>query len=192
MNHSYRKVFGLLLLSSVAGCNVLSTHQSMNAVTDQEAQRVETFPIAPHLFSPDGEFSSVDIKELKPGQKVQVLARSQPEPQQQQWVDSDNIIAGVVEEVSNTGLVLNNVVQVTYAVTQDQSTMLSRVPYVSRLFKNMSMGATANHIPGTVSLSRNEVLATSVLTEEAYRALSNGRPPRIGVDFDVVEAIAPE
>ncbi len=174
-----------LILTATSGCSVLSS-QSLNAVATPETLELEPFPIAPHLFSPDGEFASVDVAELKPGQKVQLLAGTQSDSQEQ-WDVSDDIIAGVVHEISDTHLVLSNLVQVTYAVSQDNAMMLNRIPYVSRLFKNTAVGASATHVPGAVTLPRTEVLAASVLTDEAYQSLSDGVPPRLGVDFDVVE-----
>ena len=179
------KIFSLVLLATASGCSVFSS-QSLNVVEDPQVEPMEPFPIAPHLFSLNGEFSSVDVAELKPGQKVQVLTKIYPNSPSQ-LVFSDDIIAGVVHNVSDSHLVLSNVVQVTYAVSQDTGTMLSRIPYVSRLFKNTAMGATATHIPGAVTLPRSDVVAASVLTDQAYQSLSNGEPPRIGIDFDVVE-----
>ena len=179
------KIFSLVLLATASGCSVFLS-QSLNVVEDSQTPPLEPFPIAPHLFSPDGEFSSVDVSELQTGQKVQVLAGTQP-GSAEEWTVSDDILAGVVQEVSDSNLVLKDVTQVTYAVSQQNSAMLMKIPYVSRLFKNTAIGTMATHVPGTVTLPHSEILAASVLTDEAYRSLSNGEPPRLGIDFDVVE-----
>lgn len=175
----------LILVVTISGCGVFSP-QLLNAVSDHRVPPVEALHIAPHLFSPDGEFSSIDVSKLMPGQKVQILPGTPP-GKKEHWVDTGDIIAGVVHEISETHLVLSDVVKVTYGVSHDTGTMLSRVPYVSRLFRNTAIGIATTHVPGTVTLPRAEVRASSVLTDEAYRSLSNGKRPRIGVDFDVVE-----
>ena len=185
MHSNSLKLCGLMVVVGLSGCQMLTPQTALNVVESDDVEPFETLPIAPHLFSPDGEYHSVDVSELQPGQKVQVLM-GEPEESPLQWKVSDDIMAGTVQEITADSLVLGDIVQVTYAVSEQDPPMLRHVPYVSRLFKNTAIGATAAHIPGTIHLPRKDVLSASVLTEQAYQSLWNGETPRIGIDFDFV------
>lgn len=140
--------------------------------------------IEQHFQKPDIQPS--EIPEVKPGQHVCVFTRSTVFRTPTAVRHSIEQIAGTIISVDENVLVLNNAVKLTEGRTATGTPVVSKLPYVSRLFKNSGMGRDAIAIPGEVSISRSEIQVIDALSSEDLAALQqHADSARIGVDFDV-------
>ena len=138
------------------------------------------------LVNEQGRLPKIDPKELKPGQHVQLLTG---ENLSGDFLDAVEMFtrsfAGTVKANDGDRLVLQDVVMIHEARSQTGIPVLSKVPYVSRLFKSTGVGRKRVSIPGEVALERSKILHACELTDDNFKAIrQNGGYERIGVDID--------
>ena len=124
------------------------------------------------------------IAKLKPGQHVCLLTHSTVSRTPNSVRHSIEQVAGTIVSVDEDALVLNNAVKLTEGRMMG-TPIVSRLPYVSRLFKNSGTGREAISIPGEVSIVRSEIQGLANLTADDLAGLhQTSDSMKMGVDFD--------
>jgi hypothetical protein len=125
------------------------------------------------------------IAELKPGQHVCLLTHSTVSKTPTSVRRSIQQVAGTVVSIDDSTLVLNHAVKLTEGRTMTGTPIVSKIPYVSRLFANSGTGRTTISIPGEVSIVRAEIQGISQLTADDLAGLrQTADSMKMGVDFD--------
>lgn len=125
------------------------------------------------------------IAELKPGQHVCLLTHSTVSRTPNSVRRSIEQVAGTIVSVDEDALVLNNAVKLTEGRTMTGTPIVSKLPYVSRLFKNSGVGREAISIPGEVSIVRSKIQGIGNLTADDLAGLhKTSDSMKMGVDFD--------
>ncbi|MDA1231207.1 MAG: hypothetical protein O2856_10570 [Planctomycetota bacterium] len=175
-----------VLSTCFAGCSLvqpselnvrheLTPQTRLKLVKDAEAFLVECETSVPAL----------DPKQLKAGQHIQILTGGTPMTDFPEFIVLPTKMAGSVKEVGPDRVVLQDVLMVNESRSQQGVPIVSKVPYVSRLFKNTGVGRVSTAIPGELTIELSRILHASELTAEEFEAMQkNGMPERIGVDFD--------
>ena len=187
----WRHVGGLSLLaflaSSCSGCSLVQPPDS--AVSTKERPLLGGQPVATldvFLVNEQGRLPKIDPKELKPGQHVQLLTG---ENLSGDFLDEVEMctrsFAGTVKANDGDRLVLQDFVMIHEARSQTGVPVLSKVPYVSRLFKSTGVGRKGVSIPGEVALERSKILHACELTDDNFKAIrqngGNGARCRPGI-----------
>ena len=141
------------------------------------------------LCNDQGRLPKIDPQELKPGQHVRLITGETPNGDDPDIRDEmlmmSRSFAGTVKANDGDRLVLQDVVMINQGRSQTGVPVLSKVPYVSRLFKSAGVGRQGVSIPGEVALERSKILHACELTDDNFKAIrQNGGYERIGVDFD--------
>ena len=141
------------------------------------------------LFNGQGPLPKIDPQELKPGQHVRLITGERPNCDDPDILDEvltiSESFAGTVKANDGDRLVLQDVVMINETRSQTGVPIVSKVPYVSRRFKNTSVARQGISIPGEVALERSKILHASELTDDRFQTMrKNGGYERIGVDFD--------
>ncbi len=124
------------------------------------------------------------IAELKPGQHVCLLTHSTISRTPNSVRRSIAQVAGTIVSVDEDALVLNNAVKLTEGRMMG-TPIVSKIPYISRLFKNSGTGREAISIPGEVSIVRSEIQGIGNLTADDLAGLhQTSDSMKMGVDFD--------
>lgn len=176
-----------VLATCFAGCSLVQPPDSAMSTEDRPQLGVQ--PVATldfYLVNEQGRLPKIDPKELKPGQHVQLLTG---ENLSGDFLDEVNMctrsFAGTVKANDGDRLVLQDFVMIHEARSQTGVPIVSKVPYVSRLFKNTGVARQGISIPGEVALERSKILYACQLTEDSFLTMrQNGGYERIGVDFD--------
>ncbi len=181
-----------VLTTLVAGCSLVQPSDSVVSTEDrpqpggQAVGYMEVF-----LVNEQGRMPKIDPGELKPGQHVRLITGERPSCDDTDFMDEVLALsisfAGTVKSNDGNGnrLVLQDVVLINEARSQTGVPVVSKVPYVSRLFKNTSVGRQGISIPGEVALERSKILYACQLTDDSFQTMrQNGGEERIGVDFD--------
>ncbi|RLS39545.1 MAG: hypothetical protein DWH78_04875 [Planctomycetota bacterium] len=124
------------------------------------------------------------IAKLKPGRHVCLLTHATVSRTPNSVRHSIEQVAGTIVSVDEDALVLNNAVKLTEGRMMG-TPIVSKIPYISRLFKNSGTGREAISIPGEVSIVRSEIQGISQLTSEDLAGLhQTSDSMKMGVDFD--------
>ena len=196
-----------VLTTCVAGCSLVQSEKS-NIQTDpgfgcrelwqpaeesnaqtKRARQPGVQPLANmevFLVNEQGRLPKIDPQELKPGQHVQLLTG---ENLSGDFLDEVEMctrsFAGTVKANDGDRLVLQDFVMIHESRSQTGVPILSKVPYVSRLFKNTGVARKGISIPGEVALERSKILHASELSDDRFQTMrKNDGYERIGVDFD--------
>jgi len=136
-----------------------------------------------HFQQPN--FSPSLIAKLKPGQHVCLLTHSIVSRTPNSVRRSIEQVAGTIVSVDEDVLVLKNAVKLTEGRTMTGTPIASKIPYVSRLFKNSGVGRTTISIPGEVSIVRTKIQGIGNLTADDLAGLhQTSDSMKMGVDFD--------
>lgn len=173
-----------LLIIPLHGCALIqSDTDSAKQVEDApQLSMQDLHALESTFFTP---VTTLDPHRIQPGQIVRVVTG-------QNQIDADSILviesammAGRVKEVLGERIVLSDVIVINQHRTEQAVPIVSKVPYVSRLFKNTGVAYSGTSIPGEVTISKSEILNAQELTETEFqnfpRADGYGR---IGIDFD--------
>lgn len=186
----WRNLTALSLIAAVstcfAGCSLvqpaelnvrheLTPQTRLEFVKDAEAFLVECETSVPTL----------DPKQLKVGQHIQILTGGVPVTDFPEFIALPTKVAGTVKVISNGRVVLQDVVMINDRRTQQAVPIVSKVPYVSRLFKNTGVGREVASVPGEVAIELSEILHAKALTDAEFEDIQKYGVERIGVDFDV-------
>jgi hypothetical protein len=129
-------------------------------------------------------FSPALIAKLKPGQHVCLLTHSTVSRTPTSVRRSMEQVAGTIVSVDENVLVLNNAVKLTEG-RMTGTPIVSKIPYISRLFKNSGVGREVISIPGEVSIVRSEIQGIGNLTADDLAGLQQTSDSmKMGVDFD--------
>ena len=180
------RAFVVVLTTCVAGCSLVQPPDSVVSTEDrlqpggQEVGYMEVF-----LVNEQGRMPKIDPQELKPGQHVRLITG---ENLSGDFLDEVEMctrsFAGTVKSNDGNGnrLVLQDVVMINEARSQTGVPILSKVPHVSRLFKNTGVGRQGIPIPGEVALERSKILHACQLTDDKFKTIrQNGGEERIGI-----------
>ena len=135
---------------------------------------------------PFDEQRTLETDQLKPGQHVQLitgenLTGSHPGSS----VGTTLLIAGTVKSIDGGRIVLHDAAVLDSDSTQRGVTIINKLPYISRVFKNTETFLRGTPIPGEVTIERSAILRAGEIAEERLQSLRNsGDFERIGVDFD--------
>ena len=190
----WRHLGGWSLLAFLAnccsGCSLVQPPES--AVSTKERPQPSGQPLMRmdvFLFNGQGPLPKIDPQELKPGQHVRLITGERPNCDDPDILDEvltiSESFAGTVKANDGDRLVLQDVVMINETRSQTGVPIVSKVPYVSRRFKNTSVARQGISIPGEVALERSKILHASELTDDSFKTIrQNGGYERIGVDFD--------
>lgn len=139
--------------------------------------------------------ASLEISELKPGQHVRlvtIVSSDVPSGGEFSTESCDacvmshrtTVIAGTIRSVDQEGLVLTDVVALSNRNVAVP--MISKVPYLSRLYKNSyDLVISSSAVPGEVRLNRRAILHIAEIGNADWAMYQQGHVvERIGVDFD--------
>ena len=180
--------FGFLAICS-SGCSLVQPPDS--AVSTEERPQLSVQPVMRMdviLVNEQGPLPKIDPAELKPGQHVRLIT-GENQNLSGDFLDEVEMntrsFAGTVKANDGDQLVLQDVVMINEARSQTGVPILSKVPYVSRLFKNTCVAREGISIPGEIALDRSKILLACELTDDNFATIrQNGGDERIGVDFD--------
>ena len=139
------------------------------------------------LADSQGRIPKLDPKQLKAGQHVQILTGGVPDTHVPEIMIHSTMIAGTVKVMDGDRVVLQDVVLINEARSQNAVPIVSKVPYVSRRFKSTGPPRRQGiSIPGEIALERSKILHACELTGDNFKTIrQNGGEERIGVDFDL-------
>jgi len=190
----WRHVGGLSLLAFLAstcfGCSLVQSPDSVASTEHRPqiaVQPVMTLDV--FLCDEQGPLPKIDPEELKPGQHVRLITGERPNCDEcdigEEVLMFSRSFAGTVKANDGDRLVLQGVVLINEARSQTGVPIVSKVPYVSRFFKNTGVARQGISIPGEVALERSKILFACELTDDNFTTIrQNGGYERIGVDFD--------
>lgn len=169
-----------------SGCSLVQPAE-LNALPEpsrqmsmDELREIESFLVWGETSGPP-----LDPKQLKVGQHVQVIAGGSPKTLDQEVQFLTSRIAGTVKEISDDRVVLQDVVMIKQVRSQQAVPVVSKVPYLSRLFKNTGVGREVTAVPGEVTIELSEILHAKELTDSGFAEVREFGVERIGVDFNV-------
>ena len=177
------------LASTCSGCSLVQPPDSTVSTEERPPRSIQ--PVATldvFLFNDQGPLPKIDPQELKPGQHVRLIT-GENQNLSGDFLDEVEMhtrsFAGTVKANDGEQLVLQDVVMINEARSQTGVPILSKVPYVSRLFKNTCVAREGISIPGEIALDRSKILLACELTDDNFATIrQNGGHERIGVDFD--------
>ena len=180
------------LTISGSGCSLVQPPDSVESTEDRPllgGQPEATLDV--FLVNEQGRLPKIDPQELKPGQHVRLITGERPNCDDPDilgevlTISRSRSFAGTVKTNDGDRLVLQDVVMINEARKQTGVPIVSKVPYVSRLFKSTGVGRKHVSIPGEVALERSKILHACELTDDSFKTIrQNGGEERIGVDFD--------
>ncbi len=129
-----------------------------------------------HIIDPSA--LQIELKDLQAGQQVRLVTSASTLAEMK---DGGNVhtteYVGTIDAIDADNIVLKDASLVTSAKAVRGTPIVSRVPYVSRMFKNTFAAKETHPLPHGVTIPRSKVIvalgASSEITE------------RIGVDFDL-------
>lgn len=174
------------------GCSLVQSTESMPvaqqpelflAVHDPElASRMEEFLEQPGSQKQPG----LDLQQLGPGQHIKVVARENTDADVPASITIySSSFAGTVKAVEEHCIVLQDVVMITEHRSASGVPIVSKVPYVSRLFRNAGIALAGRRIPGDVTFEKSRIMHAVELSDEEFKNLPITESfERMGVDFD--------
>ncbi len=185
----WRSLIGLSLLASmtifIAGCSLVQPLESKvqsepaRQMSMDQLKEIESFFVECETSVP-----TLDPKELKAGQHIQIIAGSSPNTLNQEVLLLTSRIAGTVKEVSADRVILQDVVMIKEGRTQHAVPVVSKVPYFNRRFKSTGVRREVTPVPGEVAIELSEILHAKELTDSGFEEVREYGVERIGVDFD--------
>ncbi|MFO0999735.1 MAG: hypothetical protein U0936_05315 [Planctomycetaceae bacterium] len=128
-----------------------------------------------HVIDPSG--LQIELKDLQAGQQVRLVTSASTLAEMK---DGGNVntteYVGTVDAIDADNIVLKDASLVTRARVVRGTPILSRVPYVSRMFKNTSEAKETHPLPHGVTIPRAKIMVALEAGGEIVE--------RIGVDFD--------
>ncbi|MBL8813726.1 MAG: hypothetical protein JNM43_26400 [Planctomycetaceae bacterium] len=180
MQRNHVPFIGIIAACTITGCAELSATNRVAGVASvsdarfAEAERFHTTgspmqaPIAVTNNLP------TDLQSLRPGQQVRIaICVSSPEEMALGNVSDVTQYVGTVESIDESRVVLSDA-----SILTEQATgvpVVSKVPYLSRLYKNTRSIAAAP-LPHGVVLPKRQIISVQPNIDAPYE--------RIGVDFD--------
>lgn len=125
----------------------------------------------------DPSASQIQLKDLQAGQQIRlVTSASTPAERKDGGSLNTTEYVGTIDAIDADNIVLKDASLVTSAKVVKATPIMSRVPYVSRMFRNTSLAKETHPLPHGVTIPRSKIIvalgAGSEFTE------------RIGVDFE--------
>lgn len=167
-------------LSALSGCTGLASPKTMSRSSQGEAVYVDMATLHRiesgfQVIDPSG--SQVELNDLQAGHQIR-LVTSALTPEEMKNGGSLNMTeyVGTIDSINADNVVLRNASLVTNATVQRETPIVSRVPYISRMFKNTSIARDVQPLPHGVMVPRSKIIVA--LRPETQFV------ERIGVDFD--------
>ena len=169
-----------ILLSALSGCAGLASSRTMSSDSGNEsvgADMATLHRIESGFQVIDPSASQIPVEDLQAGHQVRlVTSASTPEEMKNGGSLSMTEYVGTIESIDADNVVLRNASLVTNATVQRGTPIVSRVPYISRMFKNTSIARDVEPLPHGVTVPRSKIIVA--LRPESQFV------ERIGVDFD--------
>ncbi len=174
-----------LLLAS-GGCVGLSDYGPFShSVSPDEANSqyttVNRTEFGTHVL--DRRATRVKPDQLTPGQHVQIVA-AVADPREA--IDSASLdltqYFGVIESVDNDQIVLKEVSIFVESKVVRETPVLSKVPYISRMFKNSAAAQELRPVTGKVAVPRSKIMMAELSSKNFHEFLPVRE--RIAVDFE--------
>lgn len=192
----------VLLSCSLTGCTIWSLPRTISKVQDRFAeakshpqQTADSSGVAcgySTLVSIDENKngrqlasypSRVEVAELQPEQFCEVTFTSPGETAGSRTPHST--VAGRVLAIDETHLVLVDAIKIDRQPTMKQSrSLVGRIPYLNRLYKDVAIFTMPVPIPGEVQVSRLSVLQATTIPPELWPSFQQDGFGRVGFDFD--------
>lgn len=169
-----------ILLSALFGCAGLASPRTMSSDAGSEPVHADVATLhrierGVQVIDPSG--SQIELKDLQAGQQVRlVTSASTPEEMKNGGSLNMTEYVGTIDSVDADNIVLKDASLVTNATVQRGTPIVSRVPYISRMFKNTSIARDVQPLPHGVTVPRSKIIVA--LRPETQFV------ERIGVDFD--------
>ena len=170
----------LILLSVLSGCVGLASPRTMSGSAPGEVVHADMATLhriesSFQVIDPSG--SQVELNDLQAGHQVRlVTSASTPEEMKNGGSLNMTEYVGTIDSIDADNVVLKNASLVTNATVQRGTPIVSRVPYISRMFKNTSVARDVQPLPHGVTVPRSKIIVA--LRPETQFV------ERIGVDFD--------
>ena len=170
----------LILLSAICGCAGLASPRMMSRESPSESVHADMATLhrierSFQVIDPSG--SQVELNDLQAGHQVRlVTSASTPEEMKNGGSLNMTEYVGTIDSIDADNVVLKNASLVTNATVQRGTPIVSRVPYISRMFKNTSIARDVQPLPHGVTVPRSKIIVA--LRPETQFV------ERIGVDFD--------
>ena len=186
----WQQFCGLMFSATVAifaaGCSLVQPVESKvqperaRQMSMAQLKEMESFFVKCETSLP-----TLDPKQLKAGQHIQVLTGGMPDNEFPDSVALPTRVAGTVKVVTADHVVLQDVMMIREGRSQNGVPVVSKVPYFSRYFKNTGVGRASTAVPGELAIELSSILHAGELSEFEFDAMQKNRQPqRIGVDFD--------
>ena len=170
----------LITLLVISGCARLASSGKMSSNSPGEAvlsdmatlHRIES---GFHVIDPSG--LQIQLKDLQAGQRVRLVTSAST---LEEMKDGSSLhtteYAGTIDAIGADNIVLRDASHVTSVNVVRGTPIVSRVPYISRMFKNTGRARETHPLPHGVTIPRSKVI---VALGESVEIVE-----RIGVDFD--------
>lgn len=170
----------LITLLVISGCAGLASSGKMSSNSPGEAvlsdmatlHRIES---GFHVIDPSG--LQIQLKDLQAGQRVRLVTSAST---LEEMKDGSSLhtteYAGTVDAIDADNIVLRDASLVTSVNVVRGTPIVSRVPYISRMFKNTCRARETHPLPHGVTIPRSKVIVALGESAEIVE--------RIGVDFD--------
>lgn len=180
MNQLFASISIPLLV--ISGCAGLASTEVMSSSTPGEAMHSDraTFHRIESGFQVvDPSALQIQLKDLQPGQQVRLVTSASTVAEMRNGGSLNTAeYVGTIDAIDADNIVLKDASLVTRAKVMRGTPIVNRVPYVSRLFKNTSVGQETHSLPHGVTVPRSKVIAALDADSEIEVR------ERIGVDFD--------
>lgn len=177
--------FLMTLATWTSGCSLVQPAESK--VQPEPALQMsmdELRELQSFLIQGETSVPTLDPKQFHVGQHVHMIAGDSPTTLDQEIRLLTSSIAGTVKEVSTDRVVLQDLMMVKTGRSQGVP-VVSKVPYISRLFRNSGVGRVSTAVPGELTIEMSSILHSSELSEVEFDAMQkNAQSQRIGVDYD--------
>lgn len=190
----------VLLSCSLTGCTIWSLPRTISKVQDRFAEaKVQQSSNSSGVTCGYSTMVSIDengngqrhtscpkrveVAELQPEQFCELTFASPGETAGSST--RHTTIAGRVISIDETNLVLVDAIKIDRQPTMKQSrSLVGRIPYLNRLYKDVAIFTMPVPIPGEVQVSRLSVLQATTIPPELWPSFQQDGFGRVGLDFD--------
>lgn len=177
--------FWATLATWTSGCSLVQPVASRTLLEPARPSIEQLSEMESYLVTCETSVPTLDPKQLNVGQHVQIMIGGMSDDEFPYSVAIPTKVAGTVKEVNADHVVLQDVMMIKTGRSQQGVPVVSKVPYISRYFKNTGIARVSTAIPGALTIELSSILHTGEVSDVEFDAMQkNGKPQRIGVDFD--------
>ncbi len=167
----------LLVISGCAGLASTGTMSSSSPDEAVVADMAMLHRIESNFYVMDPSDLQIELKDLQAGQQVRLVTSASTVAEMKNGGNTRTTeYVGTIGAIDADNIVLKDASSLVTSAVMRGTPILSRVPYVSRMFRNSGVGRDVQPLPYGVTVPRSKVIMALEADSEFTK--------RIGVDFD--------